>query len=65
MKKSLLLNKKSHQINIKKIEYNIKKTQILYGYYGIRALSSGFLPVKQIEATRRVISKTTKKFAKL
>ena len=59
------LNKKTHQKFIKKIEYNKNKIQIMYGYYGIKAICSGLLSLSQIEASRRIISKVTKKFAKM
>jgi ribosomal protein L16 len=57
--------KKSHQTFIKKIEYNKNKSKVIFGYYGLKTLNAALLAVKQLESARCVISKITKRFAKL
>lgn len=65
MANSLQYQKKRHWQIKKIIEYKKNKSNILYGYFGIRVLSTRLLPLSQIEAIRRTIAKVTKKLARL
>jgi large subunit ribosomal protein L16 len=55
------IHKKSHLTNLRKPLLNNKKaiSTIHYGDLGLKAVTSGFLTFKQIEAARRIISRLT------
>ena len=61
------LHNKTHLLNIKKPKINNKNFsfQINFGFFGLKATSSGFLTFKQIEAARRCISRVTGRNNKL
>lgn len=61
------LHNKSHILNIKKPKINNKKfaSKVHFGYFGLKATTSGFLTFKQIEAARRCISRVAGRNNKL
>lgn len=50
---------------IKPIEFKKTSTNIYFGYFGLKALKSGRVSARQIEAARRMISKHIRKKEKL
>jgi ribosomal protein L16/L10AE len=55
------IHKKTHLTNLRKLPVNnkIAISTIHYGDLGLQALTPGFLTFKQIEATRRTLSRLT------
>lgn len=61
MKVHLFKYKKSQKIIIKENSYELKRTSLLYGVYGLRALECIRLKDTQIEAAKKTIKKIIKK----
>jgi large subunit ribosomal protein L16 len=57
--------KKNHKGKICGIAWNLGITILCYGDFGIKALERGRVTMKQLEASRRVISNKTKRKAKV
>jgi len=56
--------KKQHKIKLSSIT-NKTYNGVKYGFYGIKAVSAGILTAKQVEASRRVISRKTNRIGKV
>jgi len=56
-----LHNKKLQKIRIKANSYDYKQFELLYGFYGLRALGCARLKDTQIEAAKKTIKKVIKK----
>ena len=56
----------SHLLNLKKVKNNQRNSiKVNYGNFGLKAISSGFLMFKQIEAARRCIARVTNRNSKI
>lgn len=56
--------KKQHKIKFQEVTTNFSST-VRFGSYGLKASSSGFMTAKQLEATRRVIARTTNRIGRI
>lgn len=56
--------KKQHKIKISSIT-NKTANSIKYGFYGIKSIVAGVLTAKQVEASRRVVSRKTNRIGKI
>lgn len=56
--------KKQHKIKLSLIT-NQTSNDVKYGFYGIKAVSTAVLTAKQLEASRRVISRKTNRIGKV
>jgi len=56
--------KKYHKIKFNNTTTNFSGT-VRFGSYGLKATSSGFMTAKQLEASRRVIARTTKRTGRI
>src|SRR5271156_5522842 len=54
--------KKKHKFSIDGLSV---KSKLILGSYGLKAIESGYINYKQIEAARKAIIKQVKKYAKL
>jgi large subunit ribosomal protein L16 len=61
---SIILYKKQHKIKLSSLT-NSTSNIIKYGLYAIKAVTAGVLTAKQVEASRRVISRETKRIGKV
>jgi large subunit ribosomal protein L16 len=61
---NILFYKKQHTIKLSSIT-NKTSNSIKYGFYGIKSVVSGVLTAKQVEASRRVVSKKTNRIGKI
>lgn len=57
--------RKNHVKLLKFKSQLFKFEQLKFGYFGLQATESGILTLKQVEATRRILSRTLKKKAKI
>ena len=56
--------KKQHKIKLSSITNKTSNT-IKYGFYGIKSVVAGILTAKQVEASRRVVSRKTNRIGKI
>lgn len=60
----MVLQKKRHKIKISLL-ISKKWNKVEYGFYGLKSTTGGVLTAKQLEASRRVISRETKRVGKI
>jgi len=61
---NVIVYRKQHKIKISSIS-NKTSSDVKYGFFGLKAVTSGILTSKQLEATRRVVSRETKRTGKI
>jgi large subunit ribosomal protein L16 len=61
---NIRIYKKQHKIKLSSITNKTSNT-IKYGFYGIKSVVSGILTAKQIEVSRRVVSKKINRMGKI
>jgi large subunit ribosomal protein L16 len=57
--------KRLHKGRIYPINYNRQTTSLTFGYYGLKVLKDARLTAKQLEASRRMISRSIRKKEKM
>lgn len=59
-------NFKKNHVSLLKFKSKLYKfNQLQFGYYGLQAIESGILTLKQVEATRRIFSRALKRKSKI
>jgi len=58
-------NKKYHRIKKDSVKFSFRKQNLAYGYWGLKATSTGRITEKQIEAVRQSLMKKIRPSGKL